>query len=88
MRKQGWTWATVPIDFRPYWAYGALDPVLTSYLIEKFRPAVAQAPAAYDLELLLRLVVAHGTRVQSGQGGGFGRTGRRGGGGGQPGSGY
>lgn len=51
MRKQGWTWATVPVDFRPYWAYGALDPVLTSWLLEKFSPAVAQAPAAYDLEL-------------------------------------
>lgn len=51
MRKQGWTWATVPVDFRPYWAYGALDPVLTSHLIGKYRPAIAQAPAAYDLEL-------------------------------------
>lgn len=44
--------------------------------------------AAYDLELLLRLTSVHGTRVQPGQGGGFGRTGRRGAGGGQPGSGY
>ena len=44
--------------------------------------------AAFDLELLLRLTTAHGSRVQPGQGGGFGRAGRRGAGGGQPGSGY
>jgi hypothetical protein len=44
--------------------------------------------AAFDLELLLRLTTAHGSRVQAGQGGGFGRVGRRGAGGGQPGSGY
>ena len=44
--------------------------------------------AAFDLELLLRLTGAKGSRVQPGQGGGFGRTGRRGAGGGQPGSGY
>jgi hypothetical protein len=46
------------------------------------------ADAAFDLELLLRLTIAHGSRVQPGQGGGFGRVGRRGAGGGQPGSGY
>jgi hypothetical protein len=44
--------------------------------------------AAFDLELLLRLTSAKGSRVQPGQGGGFGRTGHRGAGGGQPGSGY
>jgi hypothetical protein len=44
--------------------------------------------AAFDLELLLRLTAARGSRVQPGQGGGFGRTGRRGAGGGPPGSGY
>ena len=46
------------------------------------------ADAAYDLELLVRLTLAHGSRIEPGQGGGFGRTGRRGAGGGQPGSGY
>jgi len=44
--------------------------------------------AAFDLELLLRLTTAHGTRIEPGQGGGFGRTGHRGAGGGQPGNGY
>jgi hypothetical protein len=60
--------------------------------ISDFTDAVRDDPtneeAAYDLELLLRLAVAHGSRVEPGQGGGFGRTGRRGAGGGQPGSGY
>jgi tetratricopeptide (TPR) repeat protein len=60
--------------------------------ISDFTDAVRADPtdeqAAYDLELLLQLTAAHGTRVQPGQGGGFGRTGRRGAGGGLPGSGY
>jgi hypothetical protein len=46
------------------------------------------ADAAFDLELLLRLTSAKGSRSQPGQGGGFGRTGRRGAGGGRPASGY
>lgn len=46
------------------------------------------ADAAYDLELLLRFTTAHGSRAQPGKAGGFGRTGRHGAGGGQPGSGY
>ena len=45
-------------------------------------------PAKYDLELLLRLTAAHGDRTGAGQGSGVGRTGRRGGAGGLPGSGY
>jgi hypothetical protein len=60
--------------------------------ISDFTDAVRADPAneqaAFDLELLLRLTAAHGTRVEPGQGGGFGRTGHRGAGGGQPGSGY
>jgi len=60
--------------------------------LSDFSDAVRADPgnsdASYDLELLLRLTLAHGSRVEPGQGGGFGRTGRRGAGGGQPGSGY
>jgi hypothetical protein len=60
--------------------------------ISDFTDAVRSDPAneqaAYDLELLLRLTAARGSRVEPGQGGGFGRTGHRGAGGGQPGSGY
>ena len=60
--------------------------------ISDFTDAVRDDPtneqAAYDLELLFRLAAAYGSRVQPGPGGGFGTTGRRGAGGGQPGSGY
>jgi hypothetical protein len=60
--------------------------------VSDFTDAVRADPAnldaAFDLELLLRLTAARGTRIEPGQGGGFGRTGRRGAGGGQPGNGY
>ncbi len=36
MIDNGWTWGTVPINFEPYWSYGALDTVLTMKLFEKF----------------------------------------------------
>jgi hypothetical protein len=44
--------------------------------------------AAFNLELLLRLTAAHGRRVENGEGGGFGRSGRHGAAGGRSGSGY
>lgn len=51
MSKQGWTWDTVPLDWEPYWCYGALDPVLTSHLIGKFSPVVmAKYRESYELE--------------------------------------
>lgn len=47
----GWTWATVPCDFEPYWSYAALDPVLTRHVSDYHLPIVqAQAPYAYELE--------------------------------------
>jgi hypothetical protein len=46
------------------------------------------AAAKYDLELLLRLTAARGSRQGAGGGATFGRGGRRGAGGGVPGSGY
>lgn len=47
----GWTWATVPHTFVPYWSYAALDPVLTTHLRDHHLPIVEeQAPAAYELE--------------------------------------
>jgi hypothetical protein len=78
------------LAFRAVAAGGAQSQIdaAVSDFTDAVRADPADEPAAYDLELLLRLLVAHGSRVQSGQGGGFGRTGRRGGGGGQPGSGY
>jgi DNA polymerase I len=40
MRKQGWTWATVPETFKPYWIYAALDPVLTAHVWGKLHKQV------------------------------------------------
>jgi hypothetical protein len=44
--------------------------------------------AKFDLELVLKLSAAHGTRAGQGVGGGFGRGAHRGAGGGTPGQGY
>jgi hypothetical protein len=48
----------------------------------------ANAAAKFDLELMLRLTVTQGSRSGTGPGGSFGRGGRRGAGGGVPGTGY
>jgi DNA polymerase-1 len=51
MLKQHWTWATVPVSWGPYWAYGALDPVLTAWLWDKYgRTVTTQFRESYDLE--------------------------------------
>ncbi len=54
----GWTWATVPVDYEPYWTYGAMDPVLTSQLHSVLEPLVREQGAwrAYELELAASLV--------------------------------
>jgi DNA polymerase-1 len=50
-KSGGWTWATVPIHFQPYWAYGALDPVLTCRIHDILWPQIQQdALRAYELE--------------------------------------
>lgn len=60
--------------------------------VSDFTDAIRADPeddfAKFDLELLLRLTAAHGTRIGPGQGNGIGPTGRHGAGGGVPGSGY
>jgi DNA polymerase-1 len=52
MRKNGWTWGTVPIENPVYWAYGALDTVLTSMLAEDLMEELRLDPAfpLYDDE--------------------------------------
>jgi DNA polymerase-1 len=51
MRKQGWTWGTVPENFEPWWMYGALDPVLAAHLWRKHSPEVlGRFGPVYDLE--------------------------------------
>ena len=53
MKENGWTWETVPVEFQPYWAYAALDPILTARLYDKFAPLIAadaRMQQAYELE--------------------------------------
>lgn len=51
MKKQGWTWRTVPIDFPGYWGYGALDPVITAALADKIYSKIQDQRYVYELEL-------------------------------------
>lgn len=50
MTRNEWTWDTVPVDLPSYWAYSALDPVLTARLDEEFGPH-ARDTDVYALEM-------------------------------------
>jgi DNA polymerase-1 len=70
LTKNGWTWGTVPVNFEPYWAYGALDTVLTMRLWEKFWQKCGPGQPysqAYELEMAARKIVTkmelNGARV-------------------------
>ena len=59
MAKQRYTWATVPIELPSYWAYSALDPVITAHLYEEFRPQLTGKLAdLYELEIACTLIIA------------------------------
>jgi hypothetical protein len=60
----------------------------TADFTDAVRADPGNTAAKVDLELLLRLTTAHGTRPGAGPGGAVGPGGRRGAGGGAPGSGY
>ena len=58
MARQKWTWATVPENFTPYWAYAALDPVITARLYELFRTQIqSEFAPVYDLEMGTAFVI-------------------------------
>jgi DNA polymerase-1 len=70
LAKNGWTWGTVPIDFQPYWSYGALDCILTTRLWEMFyKQCGPDGPYSrpYELEMATRRIVTrmelNGARV-------------------------
>lgn len=70
LSTNGWTWGTVPINFAPYWTYGALDPVITMRLFERFWKMTGPgAPYSmpYELEMATRKIVTrmevNGARV-------------------------
>lgn len=51
MRKQGWTWDTVPVEWVPYWAYSGLDPIETALLWELLDPQVEPWRDLYETEV-------------------------------------
>lgn len=55
--KQKWDWDTIPLDFPAYWAYGALDPVLTARLAEKLWPDVQPYLDLYETEVACIMVM-------------------------------
>lgn len=60
LAQNGWTWGTVPIEYEPYWLYGALDPVLTMRIWEQFYEKCGpNAPYSvpYELEMAARKIV-------------------------------
>jgi DNA polymerase-1 len=70
LAKNGWTWGTVPINFQPYWSYGALDCVLTTRLWEQFYEKCGPGgpySKPYELEMATRRIVTrmeiNGARV-------------------------
>lgn len=49
--QYGWGWATVPLDFQPYWGYAGLDAVLTARLAAALWPSVETGyQELYELE--------------------------------------
>jgi DNA polymerase-1 len=70
MHENGWTWGTVPTNFQPYWAYGALDTVLTMRLFEQFWDKTGPGKIysiPYELEMAARKIATrmelNGVRV-------------------------
>ena len=60
LSKNGWTWGSVPTSFEPYWAYGALDTILTMRLFEQFWEQCGPGKPysqAYELEMATRKIV-------------------------------
>lgn len=70
MSTNGWSWGTVPVNFEPYWAYGALDTVLTMRIWEQFYQKCGPGKPysiPYELEMATRRIVTqmelNGARV-------------------------
>jgi len=64
MKANGWNWGTVPLDFPPYWLYGALDPVETVHLEPHLSSRVnSTCPEAYSLERAATRICTHMMRT-------------------------
>ncbi len=70
-KANGWTWGTIPVNFKWYWMYGALDPVITTRLaLDHLYPYVQPGgpySEAYELEMAVRRIATtmeiNGARV-------------------------
>lgn len=52
MTNNKWTWATVPIEFQPYWVYAAMDTILTARLWNYFHDTIfTHYERIYSLEM-------------------------------------
>lgn len=59
MAQQKWTWATVPLDFPMYWAYGALDTVLTANVYSALKTQVRlSCDRVYEVERACTWILA------------------------------
>lgn len=58
-RKGGYTWATIPTNNPAYWAYSALDPVITCRIAETMWPRIHKEgyKPAYDREMAVRAIL-------------------------------
>lgn len=69
MDKNGWDWATIPIDVQEYWAYAAMDVVMTARLARLFYKKMQDVPyfQAYVYEVAVAQVLCdmetHGLKV-------------------------
>jgi DNA polymerase-1 len=73
MKERGFDWGTVPVNFQPYWAYGALDTIITTRLWDRFYKRCAEGTSnfhAYELEMNVRKIAdqmeLNGARVNLG----------------------
>lgn len=49
--KNGWDWATVPVDHPAYWGYGALDTCLSARIWNDLSPSLDKVRPQYDREM-------------------------------------
>lgn len=69
LKSTEWTWETVPVEYEPYWTYGALDPVLTYQLDDYCWPRIQGHPheRAFEIDNNVQWVTwdmsRYGTRI-------------------------
>lgn len=58
MARAKWTWGSIPVEYKGYWVYSALDVVLTAHLYEKLWPQVQTSyRRVYDLEMAVLIPI-------------------------------